>query len=155
MAPHGDPPPLCQNECLRDTIIEEPYTDSWLHQSHSIAAAAALQRGKLWQPTRVETPAPTPRDHSPEPTRPDKKAKLNKKAAQPKKQQTLPETHPTPTTRGGKPNPDRAHVTTTPAVLNHRPASLLLAQTRTHIAQRNSQAQREQSKRIKANRAAN
>jgi hypothetical protein len=52
-------------------------------------------------------------------------------------------------------NPNRSQVTTTPAVLNRKPASLLPAQTESQIAQRGSLALSRQTKRIKNNRADN
>ena len=151
----GSPPPLWRNGCLIDTVSELPYTDSWLHQTHSIASATALQGSRPWLPTRLDTPAPPPRAPSPEPSRQRKKAKRKKEATPPRKPQPLPETHPAPTTHDGDKNHDQSHVTTPPAILNHKTASLFPAQTWSQLAQRGSLALSRQTKRFKSNRADN
>jgi len=66
------PPSLWEKGCLMDNVSTTFLADSWLHNTHSIVAAAELPPGRPWHPHKVATLPPITRDNSPPPIRPTK-----------------------------------------------------------------------------------
>ena len=115
--------------------------NSWLHHTHSIAAAVALPHGNLRFPNKAVTHTPTTGDHSPPPLRPTKRTRLRVQAtphvgvAAPTR--ILPDPHP----KGAPPQLDQPKVpppTTRTTLRSFRPFSAVPVQTRAQILQRAS-----------------